>query len=48
MNVKAINITDFYLNFNTTTDHSKWAVSSDANNNWTCIGDINREVNTNN
>lgn len=42
-NVKGINVTDFYLNFNTTSDHSKWAVS-DLKNNWICVGDINREV----
>ncbi|GJQ82853.1 putative deoxyribonuclease II [Trypoxylus dichotomus] len=44
LNVKSIkmNVPDVSLDFTSTNDHSKWAVSSDDKENWICIGDINR------
>lgn len=41
-NVRSLNVDKF--SFNTTNDHSKWAVSdSKSDASWICIGDINRQ-----
>lgn len=42
-NVALINIKIANLEFKSSLDHSKWAVSN-ISQNWICIGDINREV----
>lgn len=38
-------VPDVDIGFNSTSDHAKWAVASDAGEYWICIGDINRAVN---
>ncbi|XP_037043263.1 deoxyribonuclease-2-alpha-like [Bradysia coprophila] len=39
-NVTAIKMDQFRYEFNSTEDHSKWAVSTEGS--WICVGDINR------
>ena len=38
------NIEKLSFNFTVHQDHSKWLVSTDANQPWTCIGDMNRQA----
>ncbi|XP_065366066.1 plancitoxin-1 [Calliphora vicina] len=53
-NIQAIELNDLKIDFNTTHDHSKWAVSQSvglkfwrwrfrSTSNWICVGDINRQ-----
>ncbi|KAK9753894.1 Deoxyribonuclease II [Popillia japonica] len=44
LNVKSIKLStaDVNIDFSSTHDHSKWAVSSDGPQYWICVGDINR------
>lgn len=41
-NIKRIRFAAVGMELNSTHDHSKWAISSDAKRPWICIGDINR------
>ncbi|XP_043467775.1 plancitoxin-1 [Leptopilina heterotoma] len=43
-NVESVYLKEVDLNFNSSHDHSKWAVASEnkSNSNWVCVGDINR------
>ncbi|XP_072399726.1 plancitoxin-1-like [Diabrotica undecimpunctata] len=41
-NIQKINMSVANVSFNTTSDHSKWAVSSNSSSSWSCVGDINR------
>jgi len=44
--VKSIYLKEIDLNFKSSHDHSKWAVSVNGkvNKTWICVGDINRAV----
>nr|XP_022912812.1 plancitoxin-1 [Onthophagus taurus] len=42
-NIKSINITSANVVFDSALDHSKWAITSNDQYNWICVGDINRE-----
>lgn len=45
INVDAVNLKPLNYTFNSTQDHSKWAVAPEnAINNWICIGDNNHMV----
>ncbi|XP_050517926.1 plancitoxin-1 isoform X3 [Diabrotica virgifera virgifera] len=41
-NIQKINMSVVNVSFNTTSDHSKWAVTSNSSSSWSCVGDINR------
>lgn len=43
-NVESVYLKEVELNFNSSHDHSKWAVAAESkpNKNWVCVGDINR------
>ena len=45
-NIESVSLKEVDLEFNSSHDHSKWAVASDNKNNgnWVCVGDINRAV----
>jgi len=42
INVEEITLKQAQITFKSANDHSKWAVSKSTDNNWICIGDINR------
>jgi len=44
--VQSIHLKEVDLDFKSSHDHSKWAVSVDGkvNKTWVCVGDINRAV----
>lgn len=46
LNVESVYLKEVDLSFNSSHDHSKWAVASEnkLNKNWVCVGDINRAV----
>ena len=44
-NVEDVHFQEKDVTFKETMDHSKWAVTNSSDVTWTCVGDINRQVN---
>lgn len=46
MNIRSISLKTANVEFHSSRDHSKWAVSADEKKKayWVCVGDINRAV----
>lgn len=48
MNIKKLTMTSIdklsIYRFESTRDHSKWAITDNSSIPWTCIGDLNRGV----